>query len=273
MHNLTHLPQSKILGTIRTINLLALSVEHNCVITHAQGRASPQTSAFGSFQGPGLGSVKLSDLLPQARPTKTQADPTSSQSLGTTASLLKSDSQAVPPLSEAKLKLQALNLTSSNSNATAHAGPLQPKSSFVPISAGWSSLFKSQLSAAANKFHNHAQTAASAASSQASRVLNTTSWLSNGAPVPLPAKQQGAALQKAFPWNAHMVEKKICTDSCDKAVRPHMPHFLPDHTKYTLLVLHPHTQPMRKHSAVWVGACLLSGPNKHSKGKTFAHLL
>lgn len=172
-----------------------------------------QTKAYvlNSFQRLGLASSKLSSLLPQAA----QKGGNNSQPRGIFAGLTSSK-KAPPPAADTKVKLQAqhLNLTSTTGNATAQTGPLQSNSTAVPVSAGWSSIFRTQLSAAANNFQKHAQTAASAASSPPAVARNATT-----ASLASAARLNSLNSSQEFPWNQRMLDKKICDDSCDKAVR------------------------------------------------------
>ena len=169
-----------------------------------------QTKAYvlNRFQRLGLASSKLSSLLPEAA----KKAGNNSQPRGIFAGLTSSK-KTPPHAADTTVKLQAqhLNLTSTTGNATAQTGPLQSNSTAVPISAGWSSIFKTQLSAAANSFQEHAQTAASSPPSVAQNA--TTASLASA------ARLNSVNSSQAFPWNQRMVDKKICDDSCDKAVR------------------------------------------------------
>lgn len=159
-----------------------------------------------------LSSGSLSEFLLYTGNAKTEAkDSSSQQHQGIHPGSLKPDRQAAPSAEDTKLKLQTqlLDPTSSTSNETNQTGDLQTNSSTVPLRAGWSSMFKSQLSAAANGFQNRAQTGASTAANQTSDAARSSSQI---------ARPKGAAVNQTFPWTQRMVEMRVCDDSCDKAV-------------------------------------------------------
>lgn len=120
-----------------------------------------------------------------------------------------------PSAAEAKLKLQSqlLDVTSRISNRANSTEDLQTSTVPVPISAGWTGMFKSKLSAAADGFQKHSPSDTSTVTKQASHPQIAASQLTAASHVRL----TDAPANQTFPWNKHFVRKRVCDDSCDRA--------------------------------------------------------
>lgn len=129
---------------------------------------------------------------------------------------LRSGRKPPPSAAETKLKLQSqlLDVTSRISNRANSTEDLQTSTVPVPISAGWTSMFKSKLSAAADGFQKQSPSDESTGVKQASHPQIAASQLTATSH----ARLTDAPVNQTFPWNKHFVRKRVCDDSCDRAV-------------------------------------------------------
>lgn len=130
---------------------------------------------------------------------------------------LKSGRKPPPSAAEAKLKLQSqlLDVTSRISNRANSTEDLQTSTVPVPISARWTSMFKTKLSAAADGFQKQSPSDTSTVIKQASHSQIAASQLT----APSHASLTDTPVKQTFPWTKHFVRKRVCDDSCDRAVR------------------------------------------------------
>lgn len=158
---------------------------HEVTALLSDGNVSPTSHATSQRPSP-KGSIQI----PSASDMKQTVQHEAKQGLGNASSLQQQHQQD-----------QHTADSEGTRDSTAYpgkSGVTPQNASSSPVSAGWSSRFTTQLSAAASA---------------------ATAWLASNSSSHHAERPTGLGQADVFPWNTRMVDKKVCDDSCDRAVR------------------------------------------------------